>query len=450
MELKVQLFDLVLAFSRMLDKVMPELAGHNTRVGFLTCEVGKIMNISAPLRQTITIAGLLHDVGALPLRVSSDDLVYERNRDGHSIAGERLLLNCAPLYGVSESVRHHHTPWKKLDPQNAQHRLAALLGLADRVDVFVHSYTDSRTLFAKLHEHIRHGAGTHFCPLHAEAMDTLLEDKDLCERILHDKKSLVPQCQEKLEPISMNDARDFSRFMGHVIDSRSPFTATHSVGVAQTACVLSRLAGIDEKALNAIYIAGMLHDIGKLDIPLRILEKAGPLTRDEAAVMSSHASLSEEWLNAIPGFEKVSRWGALHHERMNGSGYPHGHRAETLELPSRVMAVADVFTAITEDRPYRLGMPLKKAMEILNTMAHTHLDPELVKLVLQNSELIDSVRREAQEEAHCLYNACRDVPAEPDCVIGDSLCESPPFEHLKAKDNAQGFPQINADSPRSF
>lgn len=431
MELKIHLFDLVLAFSRMVDKVMPDLAGHNTRVGFLTCEVGKAMNLSTPLRHTITIAGLLHDVGALPLRVSSDDLVYERNPDGHSIAGERLLQNCAPLVSVSVSVRHHHTPWNKLDAQNPQHRLAALLNLSDRVDVFVHSYPDPRTLFDKLHEHIKQASGTHFCPLHAEAMGTILDDKDMRERILHDKKSMYPSCTEKMPPLSMHDAREFSRFMGHVIDSRSPFTATHSIGVAQTACVLAKLAGIDETAMDAIYIAGMLHDIGKLDIPLRILEKAGPLTRDEAAVMSSHAALSEDWLNAVPGFEKVSRWGALHHERMNGSGYPHGHKGEILELPSRIMAVADVFTAITEDRPYRMGMPLPKAMAILSTMSHAHLDPDLVKIAQQNAELIDFARRDAQDEARCLYTACRDVPKENENSLLRDANDSAPFEHQK-------------------
>lgn len=414
MELKIQLFDLTLAFSRMVDRVMPQLARHNTRVAFFIGKVSEMLDLPPETQQRVILAGLLHDVGALPLRVTADELIFERNCEGHSVAGERLLLNCPPLRHLAPSVRYHHTPWPHLDSQNPDHRLAALINIADRVDVFTQSNVQNANMFNKLQEQLQRDSGKIFSPIHVQAMCATLQIPDLRRRVLEAPETLEPKYIGCCTPITMTEVRQFSQFMGHVIDSRSPFTATHSAGVAQTACALAELAGMPPDQMDALYISGMLHDIGKLDIPLGILEKPGPLTRDEAAIMSSHAELSEKWLDSVPGFAKISRWGALHHERMNGSGYPHGYAGDTLEPCSRLMAVADVFTAITEDRPYRIGMPLKRAVEILSTMSHVHLDPTMVAIAVENAEIIDAVRRAAQDEAGCLYAACRDVPKEPD------------------------------------
>lgn len=423
MKFQTQLFDLVLAFSRMLDRVMPELAGHNTRVGFFAGKVGEKLGLPMDLQHTVVIAGLIHDVGALPLRVTSDDLIFERNTCGHSIAGERLIHSCPPLRHLAISIRYHHASWPKLDPNNLNHRLAALINLADRVDVFIQANKSANCL-EDLQEFLRSSSGKVFCPSHVEAMLEVLADKTVQARILRpnlphlsrSSRYLAPERIDTQTPISANDIKHFSLFMGHVIDYRSPFTATHSAGVAQTACTLATLAELPSDIMDTLYIAGMLHDIGKLDVPLHILEKPGPLTREEAVIMSSHAELSEQWLNAVPGFEKISEWGSLHHERVNGSGYPHGYGAQRLEIPSRLMAVADVFTAITEDRPYRVGMPLNKAINVLKTMGSTHLDHDLVTLAVLHAEEIDATRKAAQSEAGSLYTACQVVLAEGENV----------------------------------
>lgn len=406
MELKVDLFELVMAFSRMLDRVMPQIAEHHQRVAYFVDKVGNHLSLPPLLQHKALLAALLHDVGALPLRVSADDLIFERDREGHAAAGAKLLHRCAPLSDLAPVVKDHHIRWREVDPEDTDQRLASLINLADRVDVFLRVVPPSPSRMKRLREHFRQTTSTIFAPLHVEALFDTLREPEIVH-CLSSNEELAPARPETVTPMSAECARKFVQFFGHVIDSRSPFTATHSAGVARLGCDLGKLSGMNAADLDTMFMAGMLHDIGKLDIPLSILEKNGSLDRDEAAIIRSHAQLSEQWLSAIPGFEQITRWGALHHERLNGSGYPHGYVKADLEVPSRIMAVADVFTAITEDRPYRVGMSLTRALEVLNGMSGYHLDEDLVRLACQNAAYLDERRREAQAEAQDLYTFCK-------------------------------------------
>lgn len=412
MEVKIDLLSLVMAFSHMLDRVLPELAGHHQRVGYFSDKLAIALHMSERQRLDLVLSGLLHDVGALPARVSADDLIFERDPESHSDAGSQLLSNCPPLAHLARIVRFHHTPWSCIDKNDEAQHMAAIVNLADRMDVFVHTVSDPEQRARCISNHFAPICGKAFAPEHVAAMHKILYDPDVQA---HLAEPSLPYKVDDLEPLwlSSGEVLHFCKFIGHVIDYRSPFTATHSAGVAQTARTLGQLAGIPECNLDVLSMAGMLHDIGKLDIPLAILEKPGPLTMDEAAIMRSHAQLGEHWLNAIPGFETICRWGTLHHERMNGGGYPHGYRGNDLCLAARVMAVADVFTAVTEDRPYRIGMGLHKSLEVLGNMARIHLDPELVKLTTKHGRLLDEGRRASQSEAHRLYALCQ----KPDAFI---------------------------------
>ena len=141
-------------------------------------------------------------------------------------------------------------------------------------------------------------------------------------------------------------------------------------------------------------------DIGKLAIPLEILEKPAALTPEELSQIQQHAETSLDLLGSIPGFTCVRDWGGRHHERLDGTGYPHGIRGAKLSLPMRIIAVADVFTALTEDRPYRAGMPLAKAMEIIESMAELcYLDANVVALLADNVLQVNRARIRAQRRA---------------------------------------------------
>ena len=160
-------------------------------------------------------------------------------------------------------------------------------------------------------------------------------------------------------------AEGFSR----VIDAKSPYTARHSEGVARFAVGIGTHLGFSAPELSDLRRAGLLHDIGKLGVSNLILDKPAKLDAGEWQAMRLHTDYSLRILQRVPAFRPLADVAASHHERMDGRGYHRGIRAGELPLAARVLAVADVFEALTADRPYRDGMPVEKALAILHAGA---------------------------------------------------------------------------------
>ena len=150
---------------------------------------------------------------------------------------------------------------------------------------------------------------------------------------------------------------------------KSPFTSTHSMGVAADAEKLARYMGFEESTAQKMYLAGALHDIGKVAIGNEILEKPGRLTDEEFKTMKHHAAYTYYILSEIDDFAEIRNWAAFHHERLDGTGYPFGKTAAELNTQERIMACVDIYQALTESRPYKQGMPHEKAIGILRDMA---------------------------------------------------------------------------------
>ena len=163
-----------------------------------------------------------------------------------------------------------------------------------------------------------------------------------------------------------------------VIDAKSPWTYRHSDRASVIAVSLAAALGADEEDLVDLRRAAMLHDIGKLAISNRILDKPGRLNAREVAVVREHPILTARILERIPGFAHLAPLARSHHERLDGSGYPLGLTAGEFTLPMRVLAVADVYEATTSDRPYRAAMSSEQALAILRADAPARLDAEAV------------------------------------------------------------------------
>ena len=130
----------------------------------------------------------------------------------------------------------------------------------------------------------------------------------------------------------------------------------------------------------AWFIAGLLHDLGKLSIPDHILEKPGALDEQEKLLMKQHTFYTYHLLGKIDAFHTVKEWAAFHHEKLNGEGYPLGLEAAEISLGARIMAVSDIYQALSEDRPYRKAMSKDKAFAILDQMvADNHLAGNVVE-----------------------------------------------------------------------
>lgn len=159
-----------------------------------------------------------------------------------------------------------------------------------------------------------------------------------------------------------------------IIDAKSPFTYRHSSNVAMYACAIGQLTGFDRDMMRRTHRAGLLHDIGKVGVSNRILDKKGPLDASERSAMQQHPKYTLEILSRVNAFAGFAHQAALHHEKLDGSGYPWGLSSEQLDRMARVLAVADVYEALTADRPYRGGMQPEAAFAILTKDRGAKLD----------------------------------------------------------------------------
>jgi putative nucleotidyltransferase with HDIG domain len=231
--------------------------------------------------------------------------------------------------------------------------------------------------------------------------------------------------------LDCEDLLGLGKLFSQAVDFRNSFTASHSPGVASVADTLAELCGFSRDELVAIRLAGLLHDIGKLAITEAVLEKSGQLTAEESEKMKSHAYYTNRLLLKIREFDTIRSWASLHHERLDGSGYPYRLKGESLPLGSRILAVADVFVALTEDRPYRTEMNRTGLTGILESMANKGaLDRNLVRLLLENYDRVDDCKRAEQKLARLEYDAfcipdCSEAAAFEDVRLRRMLMQAP-------------------------
>jgi HD-GYP domain-containing protein (c-di-GMP phosphodiesterase class II) len=204
--------------------------------------------------------------------------------------------------------------------------------------------------------------------------------------------------------------RDFAKTISKLIDFRSRFTATHSSGVAAVAKELSILSGLSEKECYMMEVAGYLHDLGKLSVPNTILEKRGALSDAEYNIIRKHSYYTFIILRRLRGLEHIAAWAAYHHERPDGNGYPFHVKYGDFSTHSRIVSVADIITALTEDRPYRRGMNREKVEGILYSMSKRGgVDEAIAELTTKNFSHINDIREASQHDAKTEYNTFRDI-----------------------------------------
>lgn len=273
-----------------------------------------------------------------------------------------------------------------------------ILHLADRIAVLIDARHEPIGQSKAISEKIRDLADAMFVP---ELMDAFLE---LSAEEWFWLDAARPSWQVSRMPrtheLGLDDLLGLGKVFSYVIDFRSRFTATHSAGVAATSEALAGLMGFSERECVTMRVAGYLHDLGKLAVPAEILEKPGRLTVDEFSVMRAHTYHTYSVLERIPSLDVINAWGAFHHERLDGRGYPFHLTDRELTLGSRIMAVADVFTAVTEDRPYREAMPKERGLEIVQKMAASSaLDAKVVSVLAAALDDVAARRKTAQRDA---------------------------------------------------
>jgi putative two-component system response regulator len=183
-------------------------------------------------------------------------------------------------------------------------------------------------------------------------------------------------------------------------DSRDPETGAHIVRMANYSCLIAQNLQLPEAMQQMILEAAPMHDIGKVGIPDHILLKPGKLSVDEFSIMKTHASLGHQILagSASETLQMGAEIALSHHEKFDGSGYPQGLRGTDIPLSARIVAVADVFDALTSERPYKRAWEVERAVEFLKEGSGQHFDPQCVNAFLADFSQVLAIKERYREE----------------------------------------------------
>ena len=335
-------------------------------LGFVLKHTGLNAGLAERFRSVMTI---LRDG-----REIARDLVATRCQRGAEIAG---LLRFPQ--GVSDGIYSLDEHW------NGQGKPARIAGeaipvysrialLAQVIDVF--NMASGRA--AALRE-VRARAGQWFDPGLVAAFEEVAQSDPFwtvlaSEHIDTAVAELQPEGKAQ-HPLDDDYLDDIAAAFGQVVDAKSPYTSGHSERVALYTDMIAEALGLDPQRRRWLKRGALLHDVGKLGVSNSVLDKAGALDRAEWDAVKLHAQFTETILGRIAPFRELAAIAGAHHERLDGTGYPRGLGADDINIETRIITTADIFDAITAERPYRGAIPIPQALEMMAKTVGSALDP---------------------------------------------------------------------------
>ena len=379
--------------SNMLRMQNAKLLDHGSRVGYLVAKMLEAKGVSEREILKGYLIGLLHDVGAYKTEEIDKLIQFEtKNVCEHSIYGY-LILELSEIMGdMAEVILYHHTPWNKiigLSPEKKE--MANLIFLADRVEIYVrnkHEAIDIELL--KKHQF--------YSEENLELFVNADQKYDLQKRLMDG--SFINDTEKYLyrAEFSEEELKKWIRMVAFLIDFRSESTVTHTITMVSASVAIAKKMGLSKQQLDEVYTGAYIHDLGKIAIPVEILEKPGKLTFDEMEVMKTHILLTG---NIIRGHvsDNVYKIAMRHHEKVNGKGYPYGIEAEDMTLAEKIVAVADIYSALSGKRSYKEKFDKEKIISIMEQLAEQcQNDKEVIQVLVDNfDEITNYVEQECTE-----------------------------------------------------
>jgi HD-GYP domain-containing protein (c-di-GMP phosphodiesterase class II) len=378
---------------------------HALRVGEGAVVVGERMELEDPVLQKLYYAGVLHDIGkiSVPIEILNKkaDLTKQEFKEikSHAISGGRMVAGLPGMTELASWIRWHHEWWDGSGyPDGLKGEEIPLpvqiLSILDMFDSLQTPRPDRGALskeqaFEIMQEH----KGNHFSP---ELVDVVLElaieghvdsGRDRTERFMELKKRVVDVPFEDYDKdfwyfSGINSLYHVLKLFAHVIDSKHIHTKGHSTRVSVLAKLLCERMKMSHEDILKAEIAGLLHDAGKVTIPVEILDKADSLTEEEWNIIRTHTTKTFEIIGYSETMKEIGFIAACHHERYDGKGYPLQLAANEIPYLSHVIAVADTFDAITSARAYHPERSPEYAYQIISEISGTQLHPEIVKQLL--------------------------------------------------------------------
>jgi putative nucleotidyltransferase with HDIG domain len=303
----------------------------------------------------------------------ADELVVTRCERGAAVARQLGFPD-----GVAEGIRHLDEHWNGLGrPQRKDGEsipLFSRIALAAQIADVFHQVGGRQAALLE----IRRRRGTWFDPQVADILCALgaeeafwqpMAQPDFGQRLwdLEPGPRHLPASEAQLDAITLAFAQ--------IVDAKSHFTYGHSERVGRYAEAIARRMGLEEARVTWVRRGALLHDLGKLGVSNSVLDKPGRLDEAEWVQIRRHPALTEDILKRLAPFEDLARIAGAHHERLDGRGYPRGLRGDDIPLETRIITTADIFDALTAERPYRAALPVDRALAILEDEQGAAIDP---------------------------------------------------------------------------
>lgn len=359
---------------RTLNHVDVRLTDHGKRVAYLA---GRMLeadgSFSVKEKQDICLLALLHDIGAYKTEEINEMTRFE-SRDiwEHSIFGYLFLYHLSPLKDWAQTILFHHVSASTLDGVDERIAMASqIINLADRVDIFWLNYPVQSALDKYLSQKRDDRFRGSVVDLFYKALEKYpvmeeWKDAQAFQKVVQHMDLTVEQCEAYLNMLIF------------AIDFRSRHTVTHTITTTSIATSLARFMQMNEKQIHDIYYGALLHDLGKIGIPVEILEFPGKLSPQAMKIMRTHVDITEEILGGTID-PVITNIAIRHHEKLDGSGYPKGLCGDAITLEEQVVGVSDIVSALLGTRSYKEAYSKEKTLSILREQAgNGKISPELV------------------------------------------------------------------------
>ena len=316
------------------------------------------------------------------------DLIQTRCQRGADIS-RQLRFGEAVAEGIHALDEHWDGSGKPDGLRGEQISLYGRIALmAQVIDVFNTSGGP-----AAVRDEVRKRSGQWFDPTLVRAFERVAADpqfwaglgaEDLAARVsaLEPAQYSVPLDDDYLDEIAEG--------FGQIIDAKSPFTAGHSARVGLYTDLIAEQLGLPPERRRWLRRGALLHDIGKLGVSNSLLDKPGKLDAQEWQAMRLHAAYTEQILSGIAPFAELARIAGAHHEKLDGTGYPRGLTAPDIALETRIITTADIFDAISADRPYRAAIPVEETLEIMQQTVGTALDARCMNALRRTAMRVEA------------------------------------------------------------
>ncbi|MGL5312239.1 MAG: HD domain-containing phosphohydrolase [Peptostreptococcaceae bacterium] len=402
--------DLLNIKKSILKKLDENLINHGQETAYVSCLLGKELGYSEERLYFLRIASLLHDIGAYKTEEMNNIKQFELIDTGrHSIYGYAILNEIEMFKEIAPAILYHHHSYENIDSYIDGIEIpeeALLISLADRVSIFCEllNYNEEKIVQA-IHKIDK----SKFDIKHIEILFDLIENKKIIKSICEGcyKNRLMESINNDI--INIDLIKEYLTFLPLTIDFFSFQTALHTISVSSITRKICNKLNLDEKYKEKIEIGAYLHDLGKICIPLEILEKEEKLTEKEFEIMKMHVAYTREILQESNIDEELIELACNHHEKLNGKGYNRGLKAEDLSIGDRIISVGDIFCALTERRTYKESFSKEKVLNILWDMVDlSYIDGSVVDVIAMHYdeflEYISNVRKNYNNKIDNILN----------------------------------------------